>query len=62
MTEIVELLKVNTVLAEISFGGNIISDKGVAALAQFLPHNKTLSHLDLSRNSFNDVGFDVFAK
>lgn len=26
-----------------------------------LPHNKTLQHLDLSRNAFNDTGFEEFA-
>ena len=62
MNEIVDLLKVNTVLTEMSFGGNIISNEGIAILAQFLPHNNTLSHLDLSRNAFNDTGFDIFAE
>ena len=27
-----------------------------------MPHNKTLVHLDLSRNAFNDSGFDIFAE
>ena len=33
MNEMVELLKVNKVLAEMSFGGNIISNEGIAILA-----------------------------
>ena len=60
--EFVELLKVNTTVCEVSFGGNIISNEGVAALSEFLEHNTTLRHLDLSRNAFNDSGFDVFAR
>ena len=33
MGEMVELLKVNKVLTEMSFGGNIISNEGIAILA-----------------------------
>ena len=62
MNEMVDMLKVNKVVTEMAFGGNIISNEGVAILAQFLPHNNTLTHLDLSRNAFNDGGFDMFAE
>ena len=60
--EFVELLKVNTTITELSFGGNMISNDGLTILSGFLEHNNTLRHLDLSRNSFNDSGFDAFAE
>lgn len=31
-------------------------------LASFLSHNKTLKHIDLSKNCFNDNGFTIFAQ
>lgn len=31
-------------------------------MSTFLEHNKTLRHIDLSRNVFNDTGFDTFAE
>ena len=33
MGEMVELLKTNTVIKEMSFGGNVISNEGIAILA-----------------------------
>jgi len=60
--EFVELMKINKSIMEVSFGGNTISNDGVVALSEFLPHNSTLRHLDLSRNQFNDSGFDIFAE
>ena len=40
----------------------MISNDGLTILSGFLEHNNTLRHLDLSRNSFNDSGFDAFAE
>ena len=62
MDDLVDLLSTNTVIEELSLGGNIISNDGISALSKFLDKNKTLQHLDIGKNAFTDVGFDEFAK
>lgn len=55
-------MKLNKTILEISFGGNTITNEGLAIMSTFLEQNKTLRHIDLSRNVFNDSGFDTFAE
>ena len=64
MSDLVDLLSTNTILEELSLGGNIISNEGISTLSKFLRANQTHTQasLDISKNSFNDVGFDVFAR
>ena len=62
MDDLVDLLSTNTIIEELSLGGNIISNDGISALSKFLDKNKTLQHLDIGKNAFTDVGFDEFAK
>jgi hypothetical protein len=56
------MLKVNTTILEVSFGYNTITNEGLAQLSKFLSVNSTLRHLDISHNTFNDSGFDIFAE
>lgn len=62
MGELGEVLCTNTVLMELSLGGNTITNEGIIQFSKFLPLNTTLQHLDLSRNSFTDNGFETFAE